>query len=70
MMAPYGFATKLTVLRFVNVVVEPRLKQLGRVFEVREQIVFADVENADLDVLAEVGSVDEKAQSSPPDSSC
>ena len=60
-----GLAAELPVLRRVDVLVQAGLGDLGGVLEVGEQVVLRDVEDLDLDVLAEVGAVDEELEPAP-----
>ena len=60
-----GLTTELTVFRRVGELVEPGTNDFRRVFEVLEQLVFADVQQFDLVAFAEVGAVDHKLQATP-----
>ena len=60
-----GLAAERAVLRGVRDPVKAALRDLGRVLEVRHEVVLRDVEQLDLDVLAEVGVVDEELEPAP-----
>src|SRR5689334_19500178 len=62
---PVGLTAELSVLGPVNVIVKPGLEQLWRVFEIVEQLLLGNVEQADFDVLAEIGPIDEEPESAP-----
>ena len=62
---PYGLAAERAVLGRVHDAVEAALRDLGRVLEVGQQVVLRAVEHLDLDVLAEVGAVDQELQAAP-----
>ena len=58
-------ATELAVFGGVDVLVQAGLHHLGRVLEIVQQVLLGNAENLDLDVLAEVGAVDQQLQAAP-----
>jgi hypothetical protein len=60
-----GATTELAVLRGVHQLVQTALRNLGGILEVCQQVFLGAVEDLDLDVLAEVRSVDEELQPAP-----
>ena len=61
----YRLPAELTVLGDVDVLVETGLDDFRRVVKVLRQLSLGDIQDLDLDVLPELGSVDEEFQTAP-----